>query len=111
MPKLVCQSISGAYFIAAAQSVFANRMLQTLKTIAPNIDAVMVLNTGASEIQHVFKGEDLAVVLNAYMVGIKDVFAFSLAGSILTVMIALVIPFVRLPDHNNKKTEEKVAIV
>lgn len=107
----VCQSISGAYFITVAQSLFANRMLQTLSTTAPSIDTVKVINTGASEIQHVFEGGDLAAVLGAYMVGIKSVFAFSLAGSVFTVIIALVIPFKRLPDYEGKKSEEKVAVI
>ena len=81
-------------------------MLQTLATTNPNIDAVQVLATGASEIQRVFSGEDLSTVLNAYMVGIKDVFAFSLAGAVLTVFIALVIPFKKVPGHGEKVVEE-----
>ncbi|KAH7002506.1 putative MFS transporter [Ilyonectria destructans] len=108
---LMCQSISGAYFITVAQSLFANRMLQTLSATAPNIDTVKLINTGASEIQHVFEGGDLAAVLGAYMVGITSVFAFSLAGSVLTVIIALVIPFRRLPDYEGMKSEEKLAVV
>ena len=103
----MCNSISGAYFVTAAQSVFANRLLQTLAGTAPNIDAAKVLATGASEIQRVLSGGDLAAVLDAYMVGIKDVFAFSLAGAAFTVLVALVIPFKKLPSQNNKKTEEK----
>ncbi|KAF2786819.1 MFS general substrate transporter [Melanomma pulvis-pyrius CBS 109.77] len=107
---LMCQAISAAYCLPVAQSLFANRMLQTLKSTAPNIDAVKVINTGASEIQHVFKGEDLTAVLGAYMAGIKDVFTFSLASSALTVLIALVIPSRKLPDHDIMETEEKVAV-
>jgi len=56
----------------------------------------------------------LAAVLDAYMVGIKGVLAFSLATSALTVLVALAIPFRRLPDHGSEKTEEtkeKVAAV
>ncbi|KAJ7362409.1 putative MFS transporter [Mycena albidolilacea] len=102
---LMCNSISGAYFVTAAQSIFANRLLQTLASTAPNIDAARVLATGASEIQRVFSGEELAAVLNAYMVGIKDVFAFSLAGAAFTVVVALVIPFKKLPAHDKAKTE------
>jgi hypothetical protein len=105
----VCNSISGAYFVTAAQFIFANRLLQTLASAAPKIDAAKVLATGASEIHRVFSGGDLAAVLDAYMVGIKDVFAFSLAGAAFTVLLALVIPFKKLPSHDNKKTEEKEA--
>ncbi|KAF7341522.1 putative HC-toxin efflux carrier TOXA [Mycena venus] len=104
---LMCNSVSGAYFVTAAQSLFANRLLRTLANTAPNLDAGKVLATGASEIQRVFGGDELAAVVNAYMVGIKDIFAFSLAGAAFTVLISLVIPFKRLPKHDTKKTEEK----
>ncbi|KAJ6448342.1 putative MFS transporter [Mycena sanguinolenta] len=104
---LMCNALSGAYFVTAAQSIFANRLLRTLANTAPNINAAKVLATGASEIQHVFSGDELAAVVNAYMVGIKDIFAFSVAGAAFTVLISLVIPFKKLPSHDAKKTEEK----
>ena len=72
----MCNRLSGGYFVTAAQSIFANRLLQALASDATNIDATKVPATGASEIQRVFSGGDLAAVLNSYMVGIKDVFAF-----------------------------------
>ena len=109
-PGPVTQSSSGAYFIVVAQSLFANRMLQTIVATAPNLDPVQVLGTGASDIQRVFSGGDLTAVLEAYMTGLKDVFAFSLAGSACTVLLALVIPFKKLPDHR-KKAEEKTTSV
>ncbi|KAF7373878.1 putative permeases of the major facilitator superfamily [Mycena sanguinolenta] len=104
---LMCNALSGAYFVTAAQSIFANRLLRTLANIAPNIDAAKVLATGASEIQHVFSGDELTAVVDAYMVGIKDIFAFSLAGAAFTVLISLVIPFKKLPSHDTKNTEEE----
>ena len=105
----MCNSISGAYFVTAAQSIFANRLLQRLASSAPNIDAAMVLATGATDIHRVFSGEDLVAVLEAYMSGIKDVFAFSMAGAAVTAVIALVIPFKKVPSNESRKTEEKVA--
>ncbi|KAF8850830.1 MFS gliotoxin efflux transporter glia [Acephala macrosclerotiorum] len=104
---LMCQSISGAYFIAVAQSIFSNCMLHALKTSAPGISAFTVINSGASDLRQVFKGADLDAVLGAYMVGIKDVFACTLTGSAFTVLLALVIPFRKLPNHDSKETEEK----
>lgn len=43
------------------------------------------------------------------MAGIKDVFAFALAGTALTVVLALLIPFKRLPSHETKEAEDKEA--
>ena len=100
-------TISGAYFVTAAQSLFANRLLQSLATNAPNIDAIKVLGTGASDIQRVFSGADLAAVLDAYMVGIKAVFAFSMAGAVFTAVLTLAVPWKKISDHNNDKKEEE----
>lgn len=105
----MCNSISGAYFVTAAQSLFANRLLHTLANTAPNINAASVLATGATDIHRVFAGPDLAAVLHAYMVGIKDVFAFSMAGAAFTAVWSLVIPFKRLPSDDDKKREEMLA--
>jgi hypothetical protein len=99
----VCQAISGGYFIAVAQCLFANRMLQALEITAPNLDATQVLNTGASMVQHVFIGRDRLAITEAYMVGIKAVFACALACSVCAVFLALLIPFVKLPGYVSKK--------
>lgn len=99
----MCQTLSGAYFVVVAQSLFANRMLRTVLTSGTNLDPALVLGTGASELQDVFKGDDLTAVIAAYMVGIKEVFAFALACAALSVLLALVIPFKKLPDHGKKK--------
>lgn len=98
----MCQSGSGATFIVVAQSIFANRLLQTLKDVAPSLDASLVLSTGASDVHRIFSGADLENVLTAYMVGIKDVFACALAGSALAAIVALLIPVKKLPDHGEK---------
>ncbi|KAH8423344.1 MDR family MFS transporter [Aspergillus melleus] len=103
---VMCQTLSGAYFVAIAQSLFANRMLQTVLSSASHLDPALVLATGASELQTVFNGDDRTAVIAAYMVGIKDVFAFSLACAAFSVLLSLVIPFKKLPDHGKKPATE-----
>ncbi|CAJ2504796.1 Uu.00g121900.m01.CDS01 [Anthostomella pinea] len=102
----VCQTISGGHFTTAANSILDNLLLKDIMRSAPQIDAQQVLATGASEIRKVFKGDDLTAVINAYMTGIKGIFAFILASAAFTVVLALVIPFDKLPSHDDKKTEE-----
>ncbi|KAL6232449.1 hypothetical protein BDW75DRAFT_247182 [Aspergillus navahoensis] len=106
---VMCQTLSGAYFVAIAQSLFANRMLQTVLSSASHLDPALVLGTGASEIQNVFSGDDLTEVIAAYMVGIKDVFAFSLACAAFSVLLTLIIPFKKLPDHGKKPPATEAA--
>ncbi|KAH9843464.1 MFS Mycotoxin efflux transport protein (either gliotoxin or aflatoxin) [Teratosphaeria destructans] len=108
---LMMQALSGAYFILIAQSIWANRLIHDINTHHPGISAQQVIATGsgADQIRSSFQGADLTAVLDAYMVGIKDVFAFSLAAAALTVIIAIIIPFQRLPDHNAAKATEQSA--
>ncbi|KAB8275835.1 major facilitator superfamily domain-containing protein [Aspergillus minisclerotigenes] len=103
---VMCQTLSGAYFVAIAQSLFTNRMLQTILTSASHLDPALVLGTGASELQKAFSGDDLTAVITAYMVGIKHVFAFSLACAAFSVLLTLIIPFKKLPDHGKKPATE-----
>lgn len=105
----MAQSISGAYFVSAANSIFDNYLLQTLARTAPQIDSSDILYIGVSELTKYYEGGQLALIRDAYMVGIEDVFAFALAGTVLTVLLALLIPFKRLPSHETKEVEDKEA--
>lgn len=96
---LVFQSIAGSYFLTASQSIFANRLLQTLARNSPSINAAQVLSTGASDIQRVFSGDELVSILDAYMGGMKDVFAFVIASLAFMVVLALVVPFKKMPSE------------
>ena len=97
-------SLSGGYFVTGAQSLFGNRLLNLIATKAPNLNPGQVLATGATDIQRVFSGPDLTAVLTSYMAGIKDVFAWSMAGALFTAVLALVVPFKKMPDVENQKT-------
>ena len=110
-PGLAAQSGSAAYFLVVAQSIFANRILQTIKVTAPQLNPDLVLGTGASDLHNVFNDSNLTAVLGAYMTGIKDVFACGLACSALAVFLVLAIPSKKLSNHDSKKTEEKVSAV
>ena len=106
---VVCQSISGAYFVSAGNSLFNNIMLRRLTVTAPHLSPSQILYMGVTELKNVFRGEELALIRQAYMVGIKDVFAFALAGTVASVVVALVVPFERLPGHEDKMAEDKEA--
>ncbi|KAB8304591.1 hypothetical protein EYC80_003969 [Monilinia laxa] len=113
---VMMNSISGGYFVTAAQSLFANSLLSSLASLAPTISPGLVISTGATELRGVFSGSDLLAVLASYMVGIKDVFAWSLAGAAFTAVLALVVPFKKMPPvedapSKDKSLDEKVSAV
>jgi MFS transporter, DHA2 family, glioxin efflux transporter len=75
----VFQTIGGALFVSAAESIFGNRLLQSVSSNAPGVDPTLILHTGASEIRNVFLGADLPGVLSSYMLGLKGAWALGLA--------------------------------
>ncbi|KAH7356997.1 putative efflux pump antibiotic resistance protein [Rhexocercosporidium sp. MPI-PUGE-AT-0058] len=103
---VMMNSLSGEYFVTAAQSLFANRLLGSLATSAPSINPGLVLATGATELRRVFNGSDLLKVISSYMVGTKAVFAWSLAGAAFTAVLALVVPFKKMPPVEEVPTEK-----
>lgn len=105
---LMTNGMSGAYFVTAATTIWANRMLQQVAILAPEIPADLVLETGASDVANVWAGNDLSAVRESYMTGIKAVFAFSIAGAASTVLVALIIPKKRLPGHTAVREEADV---
>jgi hypothetical protein len=101
-----CQTISGAFFNTAAQSLFENSLHQTLTSTYPAISLTRLDQAGAGGIREEFAGAELDAVLNAYLVGIRHVFAFAIAGAGLSVICALIIPMKRLPDMQKQGSDE-----
>nr|POF02489.1 dehydrocurvularin exporter [Quercus suber] len=113
VPVTVVQAFSDPEHVATstgiiftAQSIYENLLVQNLAANAPNVDTARVLAVGASQLQDYFSGDDLAAVISAYSVGIKGVFAFSIAGAAMTTLWTLTIPFEKLPNYDEKKDED-----
>ncbi len=62
--------------MSIAQSIFSNLLLRSLET---EVDPMLVLETGASELRRVFSKEHLDDVLNGYMTGLRGSFALGIA--------------------------------
>lgn len=56
-----------------------NRLLRTLAKTAPSINPAQVILTGATQIRTAFQPDQVPIVIDAYMAGIKVVFAISTA--------------------------------
>lgn len=72
---LVFQMTGGAVCISAGQSAFINRLLYYLKTMAPGVDAARIVTIGASDLRSQVSPGQIALVLQAYLGGLKDTFA------------------------------------
>lgn len=56
---------------------------------APEISRNILVLTGATEIRHVFTPEQIPIVIDGYMTGVRVVFAMCIAATGLTTLIAL----------------------
>ncbi|KAK3168518.1 hypothetical protein OEA41_004966 [Lepraria neglecta] len=86
---LFFQTIGGAFFVAAGQTAFTNRLLARVPVTAPAVKPSLVVATGATQLRSVFSEADLPGVLVAYMDGLKITFALAVALAGITLPIAM----------------------
>ncbi|KAM5346611.1 hypothetical protein ACJ41O_009616 [Fusarium nematophilum] len=111
------QAFGGAIFIAVAQTVFQNGLIDTIKADNINIDPTIFINSGASEIEDVLRGMDrldaLDTVLEAYMKGLRDTYYISLAAAACALIACLCFQWKSVkkgPDGQTKKAEPAVPV-
>lgn len=73
-------TVGGSFFLSAAQSALNNQLLRTLAVTLPEIDPAVVLATGATQIREAFPPSQVPIVIDAYMVGLRAVFAITIAA-------------------------------
>jgi len=78
---VVFVTVGGAFFISAAQSAFNNQLIKALATNLPEIDPVVALGTGATQIREAFTDAQVPLIIDAYTTGLKAVFAITVAAS------------------------------
>jgi MFS transporter, DHA2 family, glioxin efflux transporter len=71
--------MGGALFVSAAQSIFTNRVLQTLPTNAPGIDPAQILAIGATQLKESFSPAQLPGILESYITGLRAAWALVIA--------------------------------
>lgn len=95
---IVFQSFGGALIVAAGQSIFQNKLVDTLS--GPNhcsgCDPVLVIAAGAQNLRENFSDAQLEGILAAYMKGIRPAFALAVAAAGVAFIIALSQPWFRL---------------
>ncbi|EED17904.1 efflux pump antibiotic resistance protein, putative [Talaromyces stipitatus ATCC 10500] len=68
------QVIGGAFSLAAAQAAFINKIIKT----ASSIDRTKIVAAGATQLREVFNAEELPMVLDGYMAGIRAAFTIAI---------------------------------
>ncbi|PFH62256.1 hypothetical protein XA68_14387 [Ophiocordyceps unilateralis] len=93
---LCFQTLGGAIWTSAAQSAFVNRMMVVLPSLAPGVDPMRVVATGAGQLRQVFQARQLLGVLAAYLDGIRTAFILSCAAVGAACVLGLFLPWKRL---------------
>ncbi|KAK6073445.1 major facilitator superfamily transporter [Seiridium cupressi] len=76
------QSLGGVLFIAVAQTVFQNGLIEGIARDAPQINPLVFINSGASQIRQVLAAmvqvDAIDAVLGAYTTGLRNTYYISL---------------------------------
>jgi hypothetical protein len=112
----LARAFGGAIFIAVAQTLFQNGMIDQLKSDNLGIDPNIFINSGASEIKDVLAGlgrlDALDAVLEAYMTGLRNTYYISVACAACAFLCTLGMEFKSVkhgPD--GKKKEAAVPVM
>lgn len=74
---LFFQIIGGSFAVSAAQAAFGNTLVKKLPITAPNVEPGAVLAAGATQLRTIFPPEQIQGILEAYVSGLRVVFALS----------------------------------
>ena len=75
----------GAMSVSAAQNIFTNCLIASLRTNSPGLDPSLVLSVGATEIRAIFAPDQIIGILSSYMTGLRAAWALGigLAGGMV----------------------------
>ncbi|KFX94992.1 hypothetical protein O988_06048 [Pseudogymnoascus sp. VKM F-3808] len=82
------QTIGGAFLVSAGQSAFQTKLTHYVVEANEGISPIKVIETGATDIRHVFTAEQIPVILRAYVKGIQTAFIVAIALAASCTLIA-----------------------
>jgi ABC-type proline/glycine betaine transport system permease subunit len=103
MFSVVFLTIGGAFFLSAAQSAFNNQLIKQIAINLPDLDPVAALSIGATQIRSAFTPAQVPLVIDAYMTGLKAVFAITVAGYGVATLVGALGSWKRLHGEDLKK--------
>ena len=66
--------------MSAAQCAFNNQLIKSLAASLPDLDPIIALSIGATQVREAFTVDQVPMVINAYVEGLKAVFALVVAA-------------------------------
>ncbi|PNY23295.1 Major facilitator superfamily domain, general substrate transporter [Tolypocladium capitatum] len=88
---IFAQSLGGALFVTAGQTVFSNRLAAFVAEYAPRVDPQLVLSAGATKIRDVIAQQCLDSVVHAFNSALSNCFLASTATASAAVVGAVMV--------------------
>lgn len=88
--------MGGAYFLSAAESIFANKLIHHLQINAPEIDPQVVIGLGATQFRSSLPATALPGILLSYIQSLHPVFALSIALAGFATLVSLIARFEKI---------------
>lgn len=103
------QTLSSAIFLPVGQSVFQNRLVLNLRSIAPDVDSDLVLQSGATSIRDNFPSHELLLVLQAYNQALVQTFYVAAGASAVSILGPIVMDWLSV-EPKTKVDGDKVIL-
>ncbi|PHH93070.1 hypothetical protein CDD83_1355 [Cordyceps sp. RAO-2017] len=97
---IFAQSLGGALFVTAGNTVFSNRLTAFLAEYAPKVDAQVVFAAGATGIRSVIAPESLAGVVHAFNSALSNCFLVSTATASAAIVGAVMVEWKSVKGKN-----------
>jgi hypothetical protein len=75
----VTQTYGGVLFVAVAQSIFSNKLIQGVTIGVPGVNPQLVISAGATDLRASLTPDQLSKVLVIFMASVKDAYIVPIA--------------------------------
>lgn len=81
----------GAIFVAVAQSIFSNKLIELISENIPNLDPHLVINSGATSLRNVLTIDQLTAIIPLFMTSLRDTYVVPIVLNGLEFVLALML--------------------
>jgi hypothetical protein len=100
-------TVGGSFFISAAQCSFNNQLIKHFVQNLPELNGVLALSTGATQIRTAFTPEQIPIVIDGYIAGLQTVFAITTAAFGFAALVGLMGSWKRLSAEDIKRVQDR----
>ncbi|CAO2651133.1 Nn.00g094300.m01.CDS01 [Neocucurbitaria sp. VM-36] len=106
---IFCQATGGAFIVAAAQGIFQNRLVLSLRQLVPEVDPLAILSLGAADNAMANLPQDAVPgIIRSFVVALRYTQMLSVPIAGLAFIVSFFQPWIKYHDPHKVKKEEAV---